>query len=139
MAAMGIPEDQMVVALKNPRTTAPISPVTLRKHYRKELDEGFIQANAKVAGQLYKNATTETDIYPGGVPIAQIFWLKCRARWQQHPERQPPPPAPTSTPLDERETARRVAFILRKETAAKEREANPTAPARKRKITIPAG
>lgn len=117
---MGIPEDQMVSAVLNPETKKPISPVTLRAHFREELDQGFVQANATVGASLFKNATTKTETYPGGVPVAQIFWLKCRARWQQNPERNPPPPPPP-TDLNEtnaRELARRVAFMLAKEDAA---------------------
>jgi len=44
------------------------SPKTLRKHFRDELDIGKIQANAKVAGALYK---------------AQSFWLKTVGGWQE--------------------------------------------------------
>ena len=134
MAGMGIPEEQMVSAVLNPATKKPISPVTLRKHFRKELDQGFVQANTKVGAMLFKNATTKTDTYPGGIPTAQIFWLKCRARWQQNPERVPPPPAAPSTDsrgLDARETARRLAFLLARGTAA------PAIPAPKKKV--PAG
>lgn len=123
MASLGIPEEQMVRAILNPRTKAPIDPVTLRKNFREELDNGFIQANSKVAASLFKNATTKTETYPGGIPVAQLFWLKCRMRWQQNPERNPPPPPPAKVEeTDARETARRLAFVLAKEAVAVERD-----------------
>lgn len=114
MAGMGIPEDQMVAAVLNPVTKKPISPVTLRKHFREELNQGFVQANAAVGAGLFKNATVATETYPGGIPVAQMFWLKCRARWQQNPERNlpPPPPADNAAELDAKDTARRLAFVL---------------------------
>lgn len=114
MAGMGIPEDKMVAAVLNPLSKQPISPVTLRKHFREELDQGFVQANAAVGAGLYRNATTGNDTYPGGIPVAQIFWLKCRARWQQNPERNPPPPVTTAEAgdIDLKDTARRMAFVL---------------------------
>lgn len=137
MAAMGIPEDQMVLAVLNPDTGKPISPVTLRKHFREELDKGFIQANSKVAAALFKNATTPTEAAPGGITAAQIFWLKCRMRWQQNPERNPPPPPPIAESADDKETARRLAFMLAKGAADAERPLK-AAPAKKKKIQAPA-
>lgn len=124
---MGIPEDQMVAAIVNPQTHKPISPVTLRKHFREQLDKGSVQATTKVGLSLYKNATTPTDTYPGGIPVAQLFWLKCRARWQQNPERVPPPPkAEAAEQMDARETARRMAFLLAKGAAAPAKKKLPT-------------
>lgn len=139
MAGMGIPEEQMVAAVKNPETGQPISPVTLRKHFRKELDEGFVQANSRVGLSLYKNATTPTEAYPGGIPIAQLFWLKCRARWQQNPERNPPPPAPaTEGAVDRKDSVRRLAFLLRAREHELDREREPpVTPTRKKKIAAP--
>lgn len=136
MAAVGIPEDQIVAAITNADTGLPISPKTLRRHYRKELDEGHIQANAKVAAGLFKNATTVTERHPGGLPIAQIFWLKCRMRWQQNPERNPLPPAPTDpeTGVDPKETARRLAFVLAKGAHEGKSTASAPAPAKRRKV-----
>lgn len=114
MAAMGIPEVQMVLAVLNPDTKRPISPVTLRKHFREELDRGITQANTKVIAALFKNATTATDTYPGGIPSSQIFWAKCRLRWQQSPHLAPPPPLPEAEERDPKDVARRMAFLLAK-------------------------
>lgn len=55
-----------------------IDPKTLRKHYRRELDCGQTEANAKVAESLFKKATGDG---PQSVTAA-IFWLKTRARWK---------------------------------------------------------
>lgn len=49
---------------------------TLRKHYRKELDEGRIEANASVAQTLFQQAKN-------GNTTAAIFWLKTRAQWRE--------------------------------------------------------
>lgn len=131
MAGMGIPEDQMTAAIVNPDTKRPISPTTLRKHFRKELDEGSFRATTNVGLSLYKNATTPTETYPGGIPVAQLFWLKCRARWQQNPERIPPPSqAATPDDMDAREIGRRMAFLLAKADVS-------TAPAKaKKKVPV---
>lgn len=48
----------------------------LRKHYKKELDNGRVDANAAVAQTLF-NAAKEGNI------TAAIFWLKTRAGWRE--------------------------------------------------------
>ena len=50
------------------------SPKTLRKHFREELDLGQVDANATIAGALYKKAKD-------GDVDAQKFWLIYRAGW----------------------------------------------------------
>lgn len=55
-------------------TLVECSAKTLRKHFRKELDQGGAEANALVAGYLLQAAKS-------GNVAAQIFWLKTRARW----------------------------------------------------------
>jgi hypothetical protein len=134
MAGMGIPEDQMVAAIINPETERPISPVTLRKHFRSEIDKGAVQATTKVGLSLYKNATTPTETYPGGIPVAQLFWLKCRARWQQNPERVvPPAPASTAETMKPEDIGIRMLFLLAKAAATKEHKAIP---APKKKVPV---
>jgi hypothetical protein len=49
---------------------------TVRKHFRKELDGGMAEANAKVAGALFDKAIR-------GDTVAQIFWMKARAHWRE--------------------------------------------------------
>lgn len=53
-----------------------ISHDTLVKYYRPELDRGRIDANAIIAGTLFKQAQD-------GNTSAAIFWLKTRARWKE--------------------------------------------------------
>jgi hypothetical protein len=72
MAGYGIPEDDIATVLD-------ISPKTLRKHYRKELDKGHVKATAKVAENLYRRATGEGR----EAVTAAIFWLKTRAGWKE--------------------------------------------------------
>jgi hypothetical protein len=64
------------------------SPKTLRKYFRKELDLAAIDANATIAGALYKRAKE-------GNVDAQKYWLERRANWRVSPTRTglttPPP------------------------------------------------
>jgi hypothetical protein len=53
-----------------------ISHDTLTKYYRPELDRGRIDANAIIAGTLFKQAQD-------GNTSAAIFWLKTRAQWKE--------------------------------------------------------
>jgi hypothetical protein len=73
LAAYGIPEMEMDIS-----RVVGIDPETLRKHHREELDLGATKANAQVAGFLFNSARN-------GNVTAQIFWLKCRARWKEPP------------------------------------------------------
>lgn len=121
MAGFGIPQEEMVKLLINPRTGKPISEVTLIKHFRDELDRGMTHANVRVMQGMFKNATTATKVNPGGNPILQIFWAKARMRWRQD-DRRPPmggmgDPDQPQAPLhpDEvnmLEAARRLAFTI---------------------------
>jgi len=67
LAVVGLPQEDIA-------TLVECSAKTLRKHFRKELDQGSAEANALVAGFLFQTAK-------GGNVAAQIFWLKTRARW----------------------------------------------------------
>lgn len=71
MAGCGIPQADIGVVME-------CSANTLRKHYRTELDTGAIIANSQVASTLFKKANGNG---PASVTAA-IFWLKCRAGWQ---------------------------------------------------------
>lgn len=53
-----------------------ISADTLTRHYRQELDDGRIDANAAIAQSLYQQAKS-------GNTTAMIFWLKTRAGWKE--------------------------------------------------------
>lgn len=112
MSSIGIPEDRMVHAVINPETKAPISPVTLRKHFREALDQGLLEADMKAAFNLLKQ--TESSA------AAAIFWVKCRLRWRERVAIEFPGPvvgegAAAAEDADKHsmlEIARRVAFVL---------------------------
>lgn len=70
MSAMGIRQDDMAKILD-------VDPKTLRKHCRKELDQGSIKATMKVAQSLFKQATEQDNT------AAMIFWMKARAGWSE--------------------------------------------------------
>jgi hypothetical protein len=69
LSALGCPHEDIATRLK-------ISADTLVKHYKEELDEGRIDANAAIAGTLFSQAKK-------GNTAAAIFWLKTRARWKE--------------------------------------------------------
>jgi hypothetical protein len=52
---------------------------TLRKYYRKELNQSLAKANATIGGHLFNKAKN-------GDTTAQIFWLKTRAQWSEKKE-----------------------------------------------------
>lgn len=79
MIGYGIPEDEICLTVINPTSKKPISPHTIRKYFREEIDTGTITANAKVAQSLFRKATSEG---PQSV-TACIFWLKTRAKWKE--------------------------------------------------------
>ena len=53
-----------------------ISPVTMRKAFRKELAEGFDKTYAVVVGKLMQNILE-------GDRSSIFFWLKTKARWRE--------------------------------------------------------
>lgn len=69
MAALGIPQLDIAAALGIEGVTTDN---TLRRHYRRELDTALIEANAMVAGALYRKAV-EGDL--GAI----VWWEKTRA------------------------------------------------------------
>lgn len=69
LAAVGIRHEDIASKLG-------ISADTLVRHYRQELDEGRIDANAQIGKSLYEQAKS------GNTP-AMIFWLKTRAGWKE--------------------------------------------------------
>ena len=72
MAAYGVPEESIAKVLG-------ISPHTLRKYFRDELDTAHVKANSAVAQSLYRKATGDG----AGSVVAAIFWLKTRAGWRE--------------------------------------------------------
>jgi hypothetical protein len=72
MAGFGVPEAGIAQVLE-------INPATLRSCYAKELDNGGLKANARVAENLYRKATGDGR----EAVVAAIFWLKTRAGWKE--------------------------------------------------------
>ncbi|MFT8247346.1 hypothetical protein [Roseomonas sp. BN140053] len=70
MSGYGVPQDDIATLLE-------IDPKTLRRHFRRELDRGSIEATAKVGQSLFRMATE------GGSVAAAIFWMKARAGWRE--------------------------------------------------------
>ena len=68
MAAYGVPQDDIAKVVG-------ISDVTLRQHYRHELDTAAAKANTKAVEILYKNVLNPDPRYQA----SRFFWLKCRA------------------------------------------------------------
>ena len=65
MVALGLKQEEIATLLE-------ITPKTLRKHFRSELDRGALEANAEVMRSLFKMATS------GKNTAATIFWGKTR-------------------------------------------------------------
>lgn len=72
LSAMGVPDYDIAKVMS-------LSPPTLRKYFWTELEVGHVEANAKVAQSLFKQATD--PVKPN--VTACIFWLKTRARWTE--------------------------------------------------------
>jgi hypothetical protein len=72
MASFGMPEEVIAKVLR-------ISPKTLRKHYRNELDTSAAKLLCKVANKLFKTALGDGP----QATTAAIFIMKTRGRWRQ--------------------------------------------------------
>jgi hypothetical protein len=126
-AAIGLTEAEMCLLITNPKTGKPIDLKTLRAHFHDELETGHVKAHIKVGAGLFKNATTPTPLYPGGNPVCQFFWLKCRLRWKQNHEGEDLPPPVVAERAGELEIARRFMFVM--ESAARQGKPKPALPA----------
>ena len=71
LSALGLRNEDICAMIK---TSIP----TLLKHYEKEIREGRIKANAKIAQTLYKKAID-------GDTACLIFWAKTRLGWREDP------------------------------------------------------
>lgn len=80
MVGYGIPQDSICQIITKSDGT-PISKPTLEKHFRAEIDQGAVKANAKIAESLFKQAV-------GGNVTAGIWWTKARMGWKEPPARQ---------------------------------------------------
>ena len=72
MSGYGVPQEDIATVLD-------IAKKTLLKHYRRELDLGIAQANARIGQTLFDMAT-------GGNVAAAIFWAKSRMGWREKQE-----------------------------------------------------
>ena len=80
LTGVGTRAGDVCLLIKGPSGN-PIDEKTLRKYFRAELDEGGVQATAKVARTLYGFAT---DPNGGSSSVtAAIFWMKTRAGWRE--------------------------------------------------------
>ena len=70
LAAVGVPQEAVSNHLE-------IDAKTLRKHFRRELDGGMLEANVKVAQTLFSMATVDRNV------AAAIFWMKARGGWRE--------------------------------------------------------
>ena len=69
MTITGVRQDEQARALR-------MTPKTLAKHFREELDQAKVVTTSNVSGALYRNAMD-------GNVSAQIFWLKAQAGWRE--------------------------------------------------------
>ena len=76
LAIAGISRSQITLMVRWADNDQPISLSTLERKFKRELTEGLINANTKVAGSLYKLALA-------GNLGAVCFWLKTRAGWRE--------------------------------------------------------
>jgi hypothetical protein len=72
MAACGVSQEDIAKCIGSKGISEP----TLRKHFKRELEVSYHQANAQIAAKLFQAANN-------GEGWAVCFWLKCRARWQE--------------------------------------------------------
>lgn len=85
-AACGIPHDEIA---KHMNDGLGIAPMTLRKHFRKELNEGMWEAGLEAAGSLFDTIKNGKD--PKVKQRATEFFLERRMGWvlKQLDEREP--------------------------------------------------
>lgn len=76
MAIAGINRTSMTLMIRWADNDDPITIATLEKHFKRELADGVVTANVKVAGSLFKLAMA-------GNVAAACFWLKARAGWRE--------------------------------------------------------
>lgn len=104
MTGIGIREDRMVQAIINPATKKQIDPVTLRTHFRPELDQGLLKADIEAGGNLLQQTATS--------PAAAIFWAKCRLNFREHIDVQLPDVETSVEDGNMKDLGRRIAFTL---------------------------
>lgn len=93
MAGYGIEHNHICKLIDNPRTGKPISPKTLRKTFRSELDTGMVKANVRVTESLFLQCVGAPAVYDKAgkklrseqprIPTASIYWTKARMGWKE--------------------------------------------------------
>lgn len=78
-AAIGLTHAQICHLIDNPQSGAPISEVTLRKHFERELAGGASKALFNVANNLYSMAVGKGR----EAVTAAIFYLKTKGKWRE--------------------------------------------------------
>lgn len=119
MAGYRIPHDEIRLLIISPTSRKPISEITLRKHFRDELDQGYANLKVRIMAATVRNALGETEQGPNGQTrvvkegnvTAQIWLGKVLLGLREKvdveiPEQQEP------DEMSKLEAARRVAFTL---------------------------
>lgn len=96
MAGFGVPQNDIAIHFD-------IDPKTLRKHFRRELDSGMVEANVKVAQSLFNMATSGNNV------AAAIFWMKARGGWREKHEVEVSTRPPAA--LADEELARMIEYL----------------------------
>lgn len=124
LAAAGyrMPEDEIALVIINPQTKAPISPVTLRKHFAEEIAKGYATLKMRIMAATVRNALGVVKQGPNGEAIvesqgnvtAQIWLQKTLYGARELTEVIPPtiPLADGEASVSDIDAARRVAFLM---------------------------
>lgn len=75
MAGAGIPQAEIALVVTSATSGEPISPVTLRKHFRRELDTGIAKVKAKIVANLLRLSAKNGAV--------AIFAAKTRLGWKE--------------------------------------------------------
>lgn len=79
LVAAGHKQEHIASLVTNPNTKKGIALATLHKYFRQEIDDGGARANAMVAGELFRKATSKDHAQAA---TCAIWWTKARMRWR---------------------------------------------------------
>ena len=83
MTGFGVLHDQIVTLVTNPNSGNPITPKTLRKHFKRELERGKTKMISLLAGRLFSMAMS-VKIAGGRASVASaIFLLKTQGGFSE--------------------------------------------------------
>ena len=100
MVGFGITIEDISKLIINPQTGEGIAKNTLMAHFRREIDQGAVKANAKVSQTLLQQATGGGNWKDANV-TAGIWWTKCRMGWRETMQHEIGPPGSFSHLSDE--------------------------------------